>query len=70
MSDLSAYSGLLLTGALAFTMIGIGMGVMFMIVHKDTTLALTRKKHKEEMDVIYEEVKRLRAQNAMLIGKE
>lgn len=45
---------------------GIWMGVIWTA----TDLELKRVKHKAEMDDAAKEIKRLRAQNAMLIGKE
>jgi hypothetical protein len=45
---------------------GIWMGVVW----SDYTLTTTRVTHRREMDQIFEEVNRLRAQVAELIGKE
>lgn len=45
---------------------GIGIG----IVWDAQALVTMRLTHKREMDEVFEEVRRLRAQNAMLIGKE
>lgn len=55
-----------LLAVVAAFLCGFGSGV----IYNDAALEVKRVTHKEEMDVIYEEVKRLRAQNAMLIGKE
>jgi hypothetical protein len=45
---------------------GVWMGVLWM----DNVIDSQRKTHKREMDEIFEEIKRCRAQVASLIGKE
>lgn len=54
-------------------MIAIVSALFGLFVGHQTVFKITeeeRAKHKRQMDEIWEEVKRLRAQNAMLIGKE
>jgi len=55
-------------GAIIF-ITGGGMGVWLGILFQDALRVSLAAQHKREMDEIFEEVKRLRAQNALLIGK-
>jgi cell division protein FtsB len=45
-------------------------GVWFGVLWNDYTLQATKETHKREMDEISDEVRRLRAQVASLIGQE
>lgn len=54
----------------ALAIVSWGGGVYMGALWLEHTLTATKIRHKSEMDEIFEEVKRLRSQNAMLIGKE
>ncbi|HWX29574.1 MAG TPA: hypothetical protein VNZ53_19280 [Steroidobacteraceae bacterium] len=54
----------------AIFIIGGGMGVWIGILFQDGLRMALIAQHKREMDEIFEEVNRARAQVAMLIGKE
>jgi hypothetical protein len=54
----------------AIYMIGAAMGWWGCVLFTESQIRSVRAIHVREMDEIYEEVKRLRAQNALLIGKE
>jgi hypothetical protein len=54
-------------------LIYIAGGVSGWMIHRagtDGMMAAQEETHRKQMDEIFEEVKRLRIQNAMLIGKE
>jgi|HubBroStandDraft_5_1064220.scaffolds.fasta_scaffold18458_4 hypothetical protein len=54
----------------AIFVIGAAMGWWGCVLFTESQIRTVRDVHIREMDEIYEEVKRLRAQNAQLIGKE
>jgi hypothetical protein len=53
---------------IALAIVAWGSGVWMGVLWTDYTLIATRTTHKKEMDEIFAEVKRLRAQVAGLIG--
>jgi hypothetical protein len=55
---------------IALVVVSCAGGVWFGITFTEERMTALRITHKKEMDEIFEEVKRLRAQSANLIGRE